>query len=152
MKVYLVQHGQAKHEDDGAGRPLTAKGVEETAAMAKIFAASGLVSIDIIFHSDKQRAKETAGIFAAALHPAKGLRELDGIGPTDDVEHGIRTITSVNGNCMLVGHLPHLSNTVSKLVLGDEDTKIAAFTNSGVICLEKKEYDSSWYIVPALSF
>ncbi len=66
MKLYLVQHGEARSELEDPERSLTARGEEET---RKISDATKRLSIRPakIYHSGKKRAEQTAGIIAAAL-------------------------------------------------------------------------------------
>ncbi len=150
MKVYLVQHGKAADEKQDPNRPLTKEGVDETKSVAQI-ALMGMIRPAMIFHSGKIRAMQTAEIFDDALKPSRGVHELDSMAPNDDVLRALEVINSESIDIMLVGHLPHLSKLVSKLVTGDEKKKIVSFKNSGIICLEKQE-DSSWAIVPLVFY
>lgn len=151
MKAYLVQHGKAIDEKEDPRRPLSKEGIAETKKMAELAAASGAIKPALIFHSGKLRAKQTADIFEKSLNPPKGELELDSIAPLDDILRAIEVITSEPEDIMIVGHLPHLSKVVSKLVAGDEEKLIAAFRNSGIICVEKQG-DGKWLVVPAVSY
>jgi len=75
MLLYLVRHGEAVQADTAdSSRALTPEGAAEVEKMASHL-ASIRVSADIIFHSTKTRAKQTAGIFARHLNPAGGMSE-----------------------------------------------------------------------------
>jgi len=53
--------------------------------MAEHLASVGL-TLDRIEHSDKLRARQTAEILAANLHPANGTIQVSRLAPNDDVE------------------------------------------------------------------
>ena len=78
MRIYLVQHGEAASKDVDPQRPLTQKGRQDVTKTANFLMASG-AHIDMIWHSTKTRAIETAGIFAKALSPCKGTLEKEGL-------------------------------------------------------------------------
>ncbi|HDD66024.1 MAG TPA: phosphohistidine phosphatase SixA, partial [Nitrososphaeria archaeon] len=61
MKVYLVQHGEAKREEEDPARPLTEEGKREVEDVARFLAELG-VRVDRILHSGKLRAAQTANI------------------------------------------------------------------------------------------
>ena len=65
MNLYLIRHGEAKHESDDSARPLSAQGREEIARLATHLVRSG-VRIAEIQHSPKLRAAQTAAILSAA--------------------------------------------------------------------------------------
>ena len=151
MRLYLAQHGKSTDEKEDPERPLTPKGVRETETIGRLVAGSGLVKVKKILHSAKLRARQTAEIFASFLAPPEGTREIEGISPMDEPSVLAGFIESEKDDLMIVGHLPHLSKTVSILVVGDENEQIAIFRNSGVISLEKQA-DGSWAIVPLFAF
>ncbi|MDP8299148.1 MAG: histidine phosphatase family protein [Candidatus Tantalella remota] len=75
MRLYLVQHGKAMAKDQDPDRPLTVKGKEDSAKIAKFLNTAG-ISIDAIWHSTKTRAIETAQILAKELSPKEGTWQL----------------------------------------------------------------------------
>src|SRR5262249_31752132 len=58
---------------------------EQSKALAEHLASVGL-TLDRIEHSDKLRARQTAEIWAANLHPANGTIQVSSLAPNDDVE------------------------------------------------------------------
>ena len=82
MRLYLMQHGEAKSEAEDPERPLTFKGEEET---RKISAAAKRLGIgpSRIYHSGKKRAEQTAGSIAKALDLPAQLAQ--GLNPNDAV-------------------------------------------------------------------
>ena len=85
MQLYLVQHGVAKNETEDPQRALTDEGRRVVEYMAQYLAAV-VIGIDRIEHSEKLRARQTAEILAAALHPKDGTKQVSGLAPNDDVQ------------------------------------------------------------------
>jgi phosphohistidine phosphatase len=137
MKIYLVQHGEAKSEMEDPKRPLNELGLRATEAIAS--AMKDKISISKIYCSKKLRAKETAEIFSK--HLGVKVESVDGLKPMDDIQNALDLIED---NVMFVGHLPYLSRLASKLITGSSEPEIVKFTYSGVLCLEKEE---KWRLV-----
>ncbi len=136
MRVYLVQHGEAKSEAEDPERSLTIRGEEET---RKISGAAKRLGIrpSKIYHSGKKRAEQTAGIIAGAFDLSVQLGQ--GLNPNDNVRPWVERVSREAEDLMIVGHLPFLEKLASVLVCGDEGAKAVMFRYSAIICLEKKE-------------
>ncbi len=152
MKLYLVQHGLAKSEEEDPERPLSDEGISQSEKVAAHLAYMN-VGVDSIFHSPKLRARETALIFARQLKPSGVVAQRDGLAPKDDPAIWKEHLQGEEGEIMLVGHLPHLARFASLLLCGESDREIISFTNSGVLCLDSGDDSSwtvSWMLVPDL--
>lgn len=151
MEAYLVQHGEAKPEAEDPARPLTDRGREEVRRVAQHAAALGL-RVAEIRHSGKVRARQTAEIFAGALSPSHGVREMDGLAPADDPGRAKSEVESAREPLMLVGHLPHLSRLASLLLVGDPGRELIQFRNGAIVCLVKVEsrWLLAWILTPEL--
>jgi phosphohistidine phosphatase len=137
MQLYLVQHGAAKSEAEDSQRRLTVEGEETVNCMADYLAALKL-RIDRIEHSDKERARQTAQIMAARLHPSEGTRQVAGMAPNDSIEPGRQRLQSEPCSLMIVGHLPYLSRLLSALLLGvQQDRTLVTFQMSGVVHVDR---------------
>ncbi|MDX1614427.1 MAG: phosphohistidine phosphatase SixA [Candidatus Promineifilaceae bacterium] len=132
--VYLVQHGQAKGQDEDPDRPLTATGRQETERIAALVAKMGL-SIAEIRHSGKTRARETAAIFARALKLMGAIREVDNMDPTDDVRPLAESLVWAEEPLMLVGHKPFLPSLAGQLINGDPVSAPVKFRHSGIVAI-----------------
>ncbi len=152
MPVYLVQHGEAKSDAEDPARPLTEWGREEVQRVARHAAALGL-QVAEIRHSGKLRARQTAEIFAAALSPVRGIREMDGLAPADDAGKAQAEIESAVEPLMLVGHLPHLGRLASLLLIGGPEPEIIRFRNGAIVCLSRVEdrWLLQWILTPELA-
>jgi len=72
MKLYLVQHAEAKKEEEDRARPFSEKGWKD---MDKV---SG------ILHGRKLRAKQTVEKLGEVVRPTEDINETDGLAPLDD--------------------------------------------------------------------
>jgi phosphohistidine phosphatase len=148
MALYLVQHGKSLPKDQDPDQGLSAEGIAETERIAKMAEDAGF-SVSQIKHSVKTRARQTAEIFAGALNPKQGIREVSGIKPLDDVAAYAANIDPVE-DIMLVGHLPFMERITSFMITGSTDKPIFKFQNSGIVCLDKDPEAQVWVIRWAL--
>jgi len=145
MTLYLVQHGQSLPKDVDPAQGLSEEGVVDTERIAGV-AKSYHINVGQILHSVKTRAQKTADIFASALNPTGGVKEVEGLKPMDDVAAFAASINP-DTNTMLVGHLPFMERMASYLVTGSLDKPVFKFQNSGIVCLDKDPASESWVIV-----
>jgi phosphohistidine phosphatase len=145
MKLYLVQHGEAKSELEDPERSLTAKGKDEVDRVAQA-ARKMDVKLAKIYHSGKKRAKQTAEIIGSGLNvPEQDLEAMQGLNPNDDVRPWLEKIPKEKKDIMLVGHLPFLEKLTSLLLCGNENARVVLFRYGGMVCLEQKE-DNKWAV------
>jgi len=149
--IYLVQHAQAKKEEEDPERGLTEKGISDIEKIAR-FLSSLKITINKIFHSPKKRALQTAEILNKYLQSKDGLEVSDQLNPLDDVKFWYEKILSVQENIMIVGHLPHLEKLASLILCGDETKKIVSFKMASVVCIKKEDkiFSIEWFITPEL--
>ena len=97
MKLYLMQHGEARPEQDDPARPLTDRGRAEVKRVAR---AAGRLDLGIaqVVHSGKLRARQTAEIVAACLEPPPALGEMSGLGPNDDPRIAAEAVAVPSGH------------------------------------------------------
>jgi len=145
MTLYLVQHGQSLPKDVDPDQGLSETGVAETERIAGV-AKDYQINIGHILHSVKTRARKTADIFASALNPSGGVKEVEGLKPMDDVA-AFAADLSPDTNTMLVGHLPFMERMTSYLVTGSIDQPVFKFQNSGIVCLDQDPDTKSWIII-----
>ena len=145
MKLYLIQHGEAKSEVEDPERSLTPRGEKEVMSVSKV--ASGLHIIPSkVFHSGKLRAKQTSEIFASALKiPDPSVQPVQGLNPNDDIRPWAERISKEKEDLMLVGHLPFLEKLTSFLLYGDENARLVLFRYAAIVCLDQKE-DKRWAV------
>lgn len=152
MRLYLVQHGAAKSEAEDPQRGLTDEGRRTVERMVEFLAPLGL-SIDLVEHSDKLRARQTAELLAARLGPVEGTRQVAGLAPNDDVEPVRARLQTESQNLILVGHLPFLSRLVARLLGLEASRVVVQFQMGGVVALHREEAGQwvlDWMLVPSL--
>ena len=153
MNLYLVQHAEAKPKNEDSQRPLSDKGYADADKTAGLLSERVRPSVNVIIHSGKLRAKQTAEVLADYLSPIGGIKAADGLTPTADPAIWAEQLSAISENVMIVGHLPHLSKLTSKLLCGDDSSTIVEFKNAGIVCLAKDDYGAwslQWIIVPGL--
>ena len=134
-RLYLVRHGHAVSDAVDPERPLSERGREMVARVAKWAAGQGL-QVERIRHSGKRRAEETAGIFALHLKPAGGSRATPGLAPNDEVRVVAKALEYEQKNVMLVGHLPFMGRLAALLIESNPEADVVAFPEAGLACLE----------------
>jgi phosphohistidine phosphatase len=152
MNLYLVQHGEAKSEEEDPSRPLSEKGAADVRKVAS-FLFSGIgIRIESIFQSGKLRAAQTAGILGEYLRPPRGTSQRDGLAPMDDPAVWAKRLEIETADIMLVGHLPHLARLAALLLCGMPDRKVVNFHMGGMVCLKKTEdtWSMDWMIMPEM--
>ena len=145
MKLYLIQHGEAKSEAEDPDRPLTEKGGKEVRSVSK--AATDLnIRPSKIYHSGKLRAKQTAEIIASTLKTHNlPVQSVQGLNPNDDIHLWVERISKEKEDLMLVGHLPFLEKLASFLLSGNEKAKSVLFRYGTIVCFDHKE-DNGWKV------
>ncbi len=151
MRLYLVQHGQAKTEAEDPQRSLTPKGENEVKSVANI-AKKMTLNPSKIYHSGKLRAEQTAEIMGEALD--KPVEAAQGMAPMDDIQLWVDKINQSEKELMLVGHLPYLEKLTSYLITGDENIRPVLFRFGAINCLEQKEnkkWAIRWILTPEMA-
>lgn len=148
MALYLVQHGKSVPKETDPAQGLSEEGIAETGRIAEV-AGGYHVPVKAIHHSAKARARQTAEIFAAALSPPEGVRQIEGIKPMDDVTAAAQNLAPAS-DLMLVGHLPFMARMTAYLVTGRIEPSIFRFQNSGIVCLDRQPEEDNWQIIWAL--
>lgn len=133
--VVLLRHGEAYPSSVNPERPLTEKGVVETEKVAKALKRLG-IQFNVVYHSPKLRAKQTAEIVARELG-VNNLVETEALLPEADPEEVRKLAEEGEGKAVLCGHLPHLARLFGLLYLGIDDDKVIDLRTSGGVGLKK---------------
>ena len=151
MYLYLVQHAPALTEEQDPERSLSDEGRDAVTKVAAYASQKITFHLTEIQHSGKMRAEQTAGILATQILPTGGVSVADGLGPLDDPTVWAERLKEYHEGTMLVGHLPHLQRLAALLLCGDAAKLPVAFTNAGIVCLERNDdgvWSLAWAIVP----
>jgi phosphohistidine phosphatase len=144
MALYLVQHGKSLSKDADPQQGISEEGRADVDRIAAVACNYG-IRVAEIAHSGKQRALQTAEIFASAFGIPDKVTARSGLKPMDDVTAFAATVNT-RDDLMLVGHLPFMEKLTSYLVAGDANKTVFKFQNGGIVCLEQSIDDRSWYI------
>jgi phosphohistidine phosphatase len=150
MRIYLVQHGKSKSEEEDPQRHLTHRGIDEVRHVADFLRPLELV-VDTVWHSGKTRAQQTGELLAEVLRAR--LVQRAGLGPKDEVTATKEALEQAGGNLMIVGHMPFLGKLAALLVTGSEENEIVEFQFGSVLCMECRDdlnWKVAWMITPAL--
>jgi phosphohistidine phosphatase len=145
MHLYLVQHAQAKSEDEDAQRPLSERGVADLRKITGFLDSHAGFDVKTIFYSGRLRAKQTAEWLAMYVRATGGIHESDGLAPNDDPGIWAQRLRDHIDDLMLVGHLPHLQRLASLLLGGDPSRPLVHFANGGIVCLAR-DLDGNWSV------
>jgi len=150
MKLYLVRHGEAAESDDGGEPTLSEWGkfeVEKTG-----FEISHRPDHpDIIFHSGKLRAKQTAEIIRAKIDAIVPIEKMEGLKPNDSVAEIAGWAGEIKNDIMLIGHLPFMDKLAALLLKDSKEKHSISFGTACVACLERNDSDDwnlLWYFKP----
>ena len=152
MLLYLVQHAEAKNEEEDPERGLTDKGFRDIARTAVYVQKLGL-TVSAVHHSGKKRAAQTAKVLADYLKPEKGAAETDSLAPLDDPETWAKRIAEMNGDILLAGHLPYLAKLAGLLLCRDKEKMFVDFRMGGIVCLKRFDdgkWAMEWMIIPEM--
>ena len=141
MRLYLVHHADAVGPEIDPRRPLSPHGRDAAERAARAAAARG-AHPEIVWHSGKLRARQTAEIFwraCNALAPLAATRDLQPSDPPAVMRDRLR---GERRDVMLVGHFPHLPRLLAAL-LGSPDESLS-FPAHGVVALASDHEGETW--------
>jgi phosphohistidine phosphatase len=140
MILYLMRHGIAVDPTDPTcppdpERPLTAKGIEKTRAVARGLLELG-IKPDAMISSPLVRAAQTAEIVAEAFgFPRDKIRRSDSLKPEANPANLLKDLQHVRAReAMCFGHAPHVDEFIA-YAMGARSA-ITELKKAGVACLE----------------
>ncbi|MBM3773048.1 MAG: phosphohistidine phosphatase SixA [Acidimicrobiia bacterium] len=142
MIVYLVHHGDAVGPDVDAARPLSAVGQRHVEELASEAASRG-VRPEIVWHSGKLRARQTAEAFwraCNALATFSATRDLQPSDPPAWIRDRLRGGTQ---DVLIAGHFPHLPGLLA-LLLHRHHGEGVEFPPHGIVALESSDHGETW--------
>jgi phosphohistidine phosphatase len=136
--LFLVHHGDAVGPDVNPMRPLSDRGRVEVDMLAQNAAERG-ARPDVIWHSGKLRAKQTAEAYWKRCNPLAVFAATRGLQPTDPTNWIADAIAGDSRHIMLVGHFPHLPRLLGRLINAHPDAGPLDFPLNGTVALENVE-------------
>ena len=149
--LYLVHHGDAVGPDVDPMRPLSDRGRVEVDMLAQKAATQG-AKPEIIWHSGKLRARQTAEAYWKRCNPLASFSAVRGLQPTDPTDWIVDAITAETKHLLLAGHFPHLPRLLGRLIGGRQDAPATDFPLNGIVALEWKDrkWIERWRLSPHL--
>jgi phosphohistidine phosphatase len=132
--LYLVHHADALDAAVDPQRPLSDGGRGHALRLATELAGRG-ARPDVIWHSGKLRARQTAEAFRTACNPMAQFAAIRGLQPSDPPEWIRDRVAGDTREIMLVGHFPSLPRILHLLVSGMNDGGADEFPQHGVVAL-----------------
>jgi phosphohistidine phosphatase len=132
--IVLVHHGEAVGPEVDPMRPLSDAGRAAAARLAEEAARRG-VRPELIWHSGKLRARQTAKLFWHACNPLAVLSAARGLQPDDPPTWMRDQLAGDTRAIMLVGHMPHLGRLLH-LLRGTSPNNTPEFSLHGCVALE----------------
>jgi phosphohistidine phosphatase len=147
--ILLVHHGDAVHPGVDASRPLSGRGLGEVGRLAEAAAALG-AKPDIIWHSGKLRARQTAEAYWRACNPLAEFSATRGLLPDDPPNWMRDQLAGETRSIVVVGHMPHMPRLLRLLVTGDAESVTLNFPQHGCVALELEgdRWKEIWRLEP----
>jgi len=132
--LFLVHHAHAVDATVDPQRPLTEVGRAHADRMA-VRARERGAKPEVIWHSGKLRARQTAEPMWRACNPLAELSAARGLQP-DDPPEWIRDVMQADPRqIMIVGHMPHIARLYRLLVPAEDQPE--DFPQHGLVALER---------------
>src|SRR5213593_4213359 len=115
MLLFLVHHGEAVGPEVDTRRPLSPGGRAAVTRLADEAAARGAAP-EVVWHSGKLRAKETAEAFWRALNALAELAATRDLQPDDPPQWIRDRLRLETRDILIAGHFPHFPRLLALLV------------------------------------
>ena len=116
-------------------RPLSDRGRVQVDMLARKAAQRG-AKPEVIWHSGKLRARQTAEAYWKRCNPLAEFSATRGLQPTDPTAWILDAIEGQTRHIMLTGHFPHLPRLLGRLTTGNLEAGPADFPLNGIVALE----------------
>jgi phosphohistidine phosphatase len=147
--VCLVHHGHAIGPEVDSMRPLSDSGRTAVVSLAEDARTRG-VKPDVVWHSGKLRARQTAEAFWRACNPLAAFVHVRGLQPDDPPSWMRDQLAGDSRSILLVGHMPHLPALLHLLCGDAADPPAFDFPLHGCVALEADgtQWKELWRIKP----
>ncbi len=125
-------------------RSLTPAGEREVEQVAAA-AALRIEALDVIRHSHRLRAQQTATLLARTLAPRMGIAQMEGLDSGDEPEFLFHALADEPEKLMLVTHLPFVGHLAGLLLTRDANRTPIVFGPATLACL--RGVGSEWELL-----
>jgi phosphohistidine phosphatase len=140
VMLYLVHHGEAVLPDVDPQRPLSTTGRQSVEQLAAEAAVRG-IRPQVVWHSGKLRAKQTAEIFWRVCNPLADFQATRDLQPDDPAIWMRDRLRYEPRDLLLAGHFPHLPRL---LVMLRADAVTVEFPAHGIVALRTEDEGNRW--------
>jgi phosphohistidine phosphatase len=138
VRAYLIHHADALAPGVDFERPLSSVGLAQADWLAAAAKAAGCAP-DVIWHSGKRRARQTAEAFLRACAPSAEFRMVRGLRPDESPERMRIELGAETREVLLAGHMPHIARLLEML-----SPDSAPMPLHGGVGLEREGDDGEW--------
>jgi phosphohistidine phosphatase len=114
VKVHLVHHADALGPQVDPQRPLSSPGLQQADWLAVAAREAG-VRPDVIWHSGKLRARQTAEAFLRLCNPFATFTMVRGLRPEDPPDWIRDMLEGEEGQVLAAGHMPNIMSLSAML-------------------------------------
>jgi phosphohistidine phosphatase len=142
MHLYLVHHADAVGSHVDPRRPLSPVGRLEADMHAAEAARLG-ARPELVWHSGKLRARQTAEAYWRACNPLAQFAATRDLQPGDPPQWMRDRLRGESRDVMVVGHFPHMPGLLAHC-LGDADGLTASFPLHGIVALVSDDHGTAF--------
>ena len=122
--LYLLRHAKSARDDPTLvdhDRPLAARGVRDTGAVAEHMRQRGIAP-DVVLCSSSRRTRETLDLLGDAISTASQVHVEDGLyaASADVLLHRLRALPDASERVLVIGHNPGLQRLAVNLSISGE--------------------------------
>ena len=145
MMLFLAHHGETVGSGVDPRRPLSDLGQTQVDSLANL-AAARAVRPEVIWHSGKLRARQTAEAYWRACNPLAGFSATRWMQPDDPLVIADQ-LEAETRDVLLVGHMPHLDRLLRRLL--GETPDVDCFPQNGLVAIDRTEtgWEERWRLV-----
>ena len=141
MVLYLVHHGEAVGPEIDPQRPLSPDGRVAVERLAAAAAARG-AKPQVVWHSGKLRAKQTAEAFWRACNALADFSAARDLQPDDPPAWLRDRLRGESRDLLVAGHFPHLPRLLALLLSAPEGG--VTFPQNGIVVLQTADEGETW--------
>ena len=141
MYLFLIHHGEAVGPEIDPRRPLSPAGAAAVERVAARAAAIG-AKPDVVWHSGKLRAKQTAEAVWRACNALAAFSATRDLQPDDPPQWFRDRLRGETRDIAVAGHFPHLPRLLALLVTGGEAG--VEFPAHGMVALVSDDEGDTW--------
>jgi phosphohistidine phosphatase len=143
MRLYLVHHGDALGPQVDPRRPLSLHGADTVKRLAQEAARRG-ARPDVVWHSGKLRARQTAEEFWRACNALAEFSATKDLQPGDPPGWIRDRLLGETRDILIAGHFPHLPQLAALLLQPAEGATSEHVPQHGVLALISDDAGASW--------